>query len=143
MYLSVDLDYWTDHEGKNRSANIFFRKLFRTKKPIVIVQDHSWLVDDINKNPPKDNILYNVDYHSDILGEYELYEYKELTCGNWANFIKFKNKGHFVWVYPCTERCYTNKGGICYGRSSKLPKSPRTPFDDKSTSNWANISRRQ
>lgn len=135
MYLSVDLDYWLNSKT-TKSANVFFRKLFKLNKPMVIVQDHDKLVPDINKYPPQDKIIYNVDFHSDIVGERDLQgrrcsRKEALNCGNWVNYVNFRKEGIFYWIYPSAKTCYLRR------------ESTRVPFDNSDYSGWKKIYHRQ
>jgi hypothetical protein len=130
-YLSIDLDYWRDTPTRH-PANNFFKKVFALNVPMVLCKRHHWLVPDINKHFPEDGIVYNVDFHSDITGEDGANP--RLNCGNWADFIKRRKEGHFIWVYPNVQKCYRESWGLC--------GTDRQPFE-KSYSEWKRISRRQ
>jgi len=118
-YLSVDLDYWTNL-ATQRSSKQFFRKLMGLDVPLMVVKHHQFILNDLHINKPKDNTLINIDYHSDISSE-NYTEPKRLNCGNWADFVKWRRTGNFIWVYPDKEECYTDLAGICDGTLSKMP----------------------
>jgi len=92
-YLSIDLDYWNGL--RKRSIDAFFKHVFRLGLPIWVAPFHDQLLPHINQHDC--NCLVNVDYHSDI-SDYE--PRLRLTEGTWANFVKWKRKGTFIWRYP-------------------------------------------
>jgi hypothetical protein len=121
--LSIDLDYWSGSD--ERSLLGFFGHVFDLKLPIFVAPFHDQLLDHINQHPCTH--LYQIDFHSDISDFDEPAEdlsLDHLNEGTWANFVAWKQTGHFVWRYP-SERLMTE--GLCYYR--------RNPFDERA-SGW-------
>jgi hypothetical protein len=130
-YLSVDLDYWFLH-ATQRSSMLFFRKLLALNKPIVVVKDHQRLLRDINENWPRDNVLVNIDFHSDISSEiYDILD-KRLSCANWADFVHHRFYGHYIWVYPSYEICFERRSGMC--------DTDNLPFSGEYRNRWRRLS---
>jgi hypothetical protein len=111
MYLSVDLDYWKEHDTPT-AANVFFRRLLSLKKRMYVVRNHQQLIKHIKAFPPKDDILVNVDYHSDIIEGWNIRS-TQLTCANWVNYVPFRKRGHFIWLYPDFRSCVHDAQGLC------------------------------
>jgi len=132
-YLSIDLDFWTTHDN-GRSAGQFFNKVFALNVPILFVHEHEELLQDINKS--KSDILYNVDYHSDLCSDNELIKGEKPNDGTWANFVSWKRRGEYIWICPNIKTCYKGgKGdGICCG-DWRLD-----PFKTKKESFWKSVS---
>jgi hypothetical protein len=119
-YLSVDLDFWYTHTSQ-KSSKRFFAKLLSLDVPMVVCKHHQFLVSDVNLHQPKDDTLINVDYHSDISSENYFGVDKRLNCGNWVDFIKWRNQGNYIWLYPDYKKCFYERDGICDGTFSQLP----------------------
>lgn len=113
-YLSIDLDFWCEHFYSSHAAAWFFRKVFSLNVPIVFVIEHEELLEDINEMEGL-TTLYNVDYHSDLVDDkYALDGRRKPKDFSWANHIKNKENGKFVWIYP-DQGCYTKDYGTCHG----------------------------
>jgi len=108
-YLSIDLDYWMEQKN-SRSATCFFKKVLGLHVPVTFVIEHEELVKDINKMKNME-IMYNVDYHSDIITTNEIGT--EPEDYDWANFVKGKSKAEFCWIAPL-EDCYNYDLGTCH-----------------------------
>ena len=65
---------------------------------------HHRLLPHINKS--KADAVYNIDFHSDLSDRVPRHCVNE---GTWANFVKFRSKGKFIWFYPFRE-CYLVTG---------------------------------
>ena len=120
-YLSIDLDYWNGL--RRRSIDIFFKHVFQLGLPIWVAPFHDQLLPHINQHDC--DTLINVDYHSDI-SDYEPRRLP-LTGGTWANFVKWKKHGTFIWRYPQAE-CLSHDGGYCH-----LHKNP---FKNAACARW-------
>jgi hypothetical protein len=118
-YLSVDLDFWMNHEN-TRDAYIFFKQVFNLPVPITLVIEHEELIPDVNKLQDI-TTLYNVDYHSDIVDwKHAIKDMKEPQDYDWVNFVRGKTKAEFVWVLP-QEECYYKEEGVCHGNEDSDP----------------------
>lgn len=95
-YLTVDLDYWTKYSGTDDS-NRFFQKVFNLDCPKVVVASHELVVRYANKAECR--TIYNVDYHADIVNTHGNSPLK-FSEGTWANFIKWRRHGTFIWKHP-------------------------------------------
>lgn len=124
-YLSVDLDYWKDHNTPG-AATRFFKKIMNLKVPITVFVEHEEMLSDIHKTKKLDR-LYNVDYHSDIISQKDVYD--EPEDYDWANFVKGRTKADFIWCLPDYEVCYEKEEGTCHG---PLPD----PFKYQRKSGW-------
>jgi hypothetical protein len=111
-YLSVDLDFWCDHENAH-SATRFINKVLNLNVPTIFVIEHEELLPDINRS--KADILYNVDFHSDLCAKQELKPGEKPEDGTWANYVKWQSKGEFYWICPSLEKCYKENNGTCCG----------------------------
>jgi ribosomal protein S17E len=138
-YLSIDLDYWI--KKNKESANIFFDKIFKKQVPTVFVIEHEELLKDIDNS--NCNILYNVDFHSDICADVEIEVDEDATDGTWVNFVNWRFKGQYVWICPNITQCYNAGEGTCCADRKKDPfKSRQTgwksvSFTQKQTNiNW-------
>lgn len=116
VYVSIDMDYWCSprqsrKEGTDYIANVI--DLCPTNVKCVIM--HHQLLRHINKSGA--SAVYNIDFHSDLADRVPKHELNE---GTWANFVKFKKNGKFIWFYPFSH-CYLSQG-----RCDSL----ENPFDD-------------
>jgi hypothetical protein len=118
-YLSIDLDYWVNHGADYTDTDIhsykFFKKVCALNLPIKVVRDHELLLPHINS--AKCDLLYNVDYHSDIFGyvdeeEKQKYSSEPPNCGTWANYVEWRESAAFHWIYP-NAHCYHKCGSSC------------------------------
>jgi len=116
-YLSIDLDYWSTF-GNCRSAGQFFRKVLFLNVPILVVIEHEELVPNINKSGAQ--ILYNVDYHSDICSDEQIKASEQPEDGTWVNFISWKKTGEYHWIYP-NKKCYDLNEGLCHAEEQYDP----------------------
>jgi len=129
-YLSVDLDFWAFYENQN-SANRFFQRVMNLDIPTLFVIEHEELLDDINKSNL--DILYNVDFHSDICSIEERKTEPGPTDGTWASYVKWRRRGHYHWIYPHYQRCYLEGDGLCNGAEDL------NPFEYTSKTEWKKI----
>lgn len=125
-YLSIDLDYWHEDCFEDGLSS-FFDKVFRRRLPILLVESHENLLGAINKSEAR--VLYNVDFHSDFIGDktelgfkYQLE--KNVMDANWVNHVKWRKEGEYVWMHPRKEcfhddnyaSCSSQEGnGACWG----------------------------
>lgn len=120
-YLSIDLDYWSKHQSDKQSLR-FMKKVFNLGLPVFFVKDHEQLLPHLNAE--KYDIVYNVDYHSDIFGFRDAadretwYSKNKPECGNWSVFVDWRSTGIFHWMYPHAF-CYTHDNdwrdsGVCW-----------------------------
>jgi hypothetical protein len=123
-YLSIDLDYWNGL--RKRSIDTFFAHVFQLQLPIWIAPFHDQLLPHINQHDC--DTLINVDYHSDI-ADFPALGRRRLPCneGTWANFVKWKKKGTFIWRYS-HPICPTDWEGYCH--------NIRNPFEDARVARW-------
>lgn len=129
-YLSIDLDFWKEHCDSRSSTN-FFNKVFALNVPMLFVIEHEELLKDINKS--KTNVLYNVDYHSDLCSNNELKKNEKPTDGSWVNYVTWQKKGEYYWICPSYEMCYEEQNGTCCGTKGL------DPFKHKKESTWKSI----
>ena len=111
IYLSIDLDYWR----YINSARRFINKCLKSGKPILLVEDHNYLVGDINKS--KCTTIINIDQHSDIWDERH-FSPSYLDCSNWANFIKRQRSKIFIWWRTKERRNYNCSRNVGFLRTS-------------------------
>jgi len=123
-YLSVDLDFWSQHND-TKSATRFFRRVQGLNVPVTFFIEHDEMVQDIKKVKEL-TPLYNVDYHSDIIAHKERGDYAEDY--NWANFIPGSKKADYTWILP-NRKCYNLYEGLCHGDGID-------PFDEPEKSGW-------
>lgn len=159
IYLSIDLDYWMELDSFHIGMSNFLNKALNLGVPFKTVESHEQLLSHVNGSGA--NILYNVDHHSDIIDnnlskdneiEREIFSSSDkffrvkkqpakLVEGNWVNFVKFRKKGTFLWLYPLKE-CYRDITG---DRGSGRCDDDRNPFS-KSCMNitgWKSVRRRR
>jgi len=129
-YLSIDLDFWKEYRD-SRSSTSFFNKVFALNVPMLFVIEHEELLNDINSS--KADVLYNIDYHSDICSDNEIEVDDNPTDGTWVNYISWRNKGKYCWICPSLNECYTNQNGTCCWISDS------DPFKYKKESGWKSI----
>jgi hypothetical protein len=131
VYLSVDLDYWCEHENQ-KSATNFFKRVMDLRVPVTFVIEHEELLNDINR---MENLtrIYNVDYHSDIIAQHD----KENTPQDyeWANHVGNSIKADYTWIMPHV-RCYSENLGLCHGNEDD------NPFLKNTNSGWRSCSRK-
>lgn len=112
-YLSIDLDYFQ----QQFPAELFDRIAMLPVSKIV-VESHEELLPHINKHVDKFDVLYNVDYHSDLAS---MDKSKAGGCdfgcdeGTWGNFVKGSLSKTFVWVPP-SKGCLSTSTGYCHGK---------------------------
>ena len=120
-YLSIDLDFWNTKRTEEHSIK-FFKKVAKLNIPMLLVDDHHHLLNDINESGC--DYIYNVDYHSDLFGftgEVDKMNFLQniryyLNCGTWGIYVKWANRGTFNWIHPI-DSCYNDKNrkGACWG----------------------------
>ena len=145
-YLSVDLDYWMLYQD-SRSANKFFDKVFALDVPIICVIEHEELLKDMNKKQA--DILYNIDYHSDLCSDRELYEDDPALDGSWGNFVSWRKNAEFVWICHDKYHCYEREHGVCHCEKKYNPfkYQNQTPWkktrvsQDLKTIDWSIVTR--
>lgn len=122
-YLSIDLDYWMLHLNDTACVK-FFNRIFSLGLPIQIVQSHEELLPHINEN--KADVLYNVDYHSDLFGFNNEEEPKTWLKennpkdGTWGAYVDWRKDGHFVWIHP-QSHCMEIGKGACWHNPKENP----------------------
>lgn len=136
IYLSIDLDFWKD-EGQREYEELFFYlgNLFEKNIPIICVEYHHQMLPFVNR---KKNLkeLINIDFHSDFtdMTMKELEEDNLFNEGTWINFVNFRKRGTFTWIYP-NRSCYFDRykgiDGECRGWGRCDIK--KNPFDYRNT----------
>ena len=141
-YLSIDLDYWRNEKNDHESTKVF-KKVFSLGLPLYVVQTHEQLLSHINRS--RYDVIYNVDYHSDIFGFHSKEERTKWIKdnpkpdeGQWGVFIKWRKRGCFHWMYP-NRNCYVVNGhesvrndvGACWESRKDNPYLPATYTDWK------------
>lgn len=130
-YLTVDLDYWTDYSSTS-APNRFFRQVFGLDCPKVVITSHESVVRYANKSGCR--TIYNVDYHSDITDFYgEAAVDREFNEGTWANYIRWRRQGTFIWRHPHKHDCIVN--GHCHSRHTQ------NPFNQAEFAGWKVVKR--
>jgi len=141
-YLSVDLDYWGFGRNSRSLCTKFFNKLFSLGVPILVVQAHHHMLDDVNRS--RCRRIEHIDYHSDLVDWPNMVKKLQgfgggdrlrLNCGTWLNYVKWRDKGEIVWRYPsshCMDGANENRvgWGMCHAVMS--------PFKHP-VSGWANV----
>jgi len=108
-YLSVDLDYWA--RGAKRQCDAFFKKVYALHLPIHVACEHHHLIDTMQGNF---DTLINVDWHSDLCDTPDCgWKPNELEDGTWGNFVRWRERGTFIWRYP-TRDCLNVGIGYCH-----------------------------
>jgi hypothetical protein len=94
MYLSVDVDYW------NNGGDIekYLKFLSKLNKPIHAFIQHQDILPHIHSL--EENIITNIDYHSDLAEKFESFSFDPVDCGTWVNFVRNRQSGEYLWVYP-------------------------------------------
>jgi len=122
-YLSVDLDYWMLHQN-DTSCVKFFNKVMSLGKKIRVVQSHEELLEHVNES--KADILYNIDYHSDLFGFEDKSEIEKWFVensaedGTWGVFVNWRKSGQFCWMHPVKD-CINLGVGACWVGSNEDP----------------------
>jgi len=130
-YLTIDLDYWTNYR-ETLSPNRFFKKIFAMDCPKVVVASHESVVRYANKSGCR--TIINVDYHSDIVDQ-PLHEKVDFNEGTWANFIKWREQGTFIWRHP--HGVDSLRDGYCHSNMF------HNPFDLASHASWKTVQRKK
>lgn len=139
-HLSIDLDYWANYPVKGAypiSPGTFFKRVFALEVPIRVYMYHQEVVPQINRS--KCTRLINMDYHSDwsrgsprnhqSLGDTIPHE------GNWADWIKWRKQGEFIWLPPHPD-CVL----LGFGRCDQNRREPWPPEKVMKTSNeWKQV----
>jgi len=106
-HLTIDLDYFDTKcylmvdEGME-----FLERVFEMFSPSIFKNHHEILP---YINCTKYDRIINVDFHSDIADE----PVKDLNCGTWANFYKYKEDAVFEWRCPNRKICLEDGYGRC------------------------------
>lgn len=146
-YLSVDLDFWSEHdlEKGDNSSYAFFKRICKLGLPILVVRDHEFLLPHMDLH--KCDTLYNVDYHSDIFGFinsedrntwYE--ENPEPDCGTWSVYVQWRTGATFHWMYPYSQ-CYGNGCFHGNGKGACWKDSTDNPYLSGVLKPWGKIVR--
>jgi len=118
-FLTLDLDYffmgYSDYFCKENPYN-YMNKLINLGIPIHVFMEHNEV---LNYMDDPYDIVYNVDFHSDIVHDPCL----ELNEGTWANFYQHSHEAIFQWNYPSLIECFTKGYGICDEYPDKWLKS--------------------
>lgn len=97
-YLSIDIDYWNGArpESLYRSLDNLLREIKKRRPPegIIAVMNHQQLVRHVNDSSAR--CLLNVDQHSDLIKPQYC---RSLHCGNWVNYVKWRNEGQYIWLH--------------------------------------------
>ncbi len=114
-YLSIDLDYWSNHET-DRSMRLFVEHALNLNVPTLLVREHHWLLKHINKHPAEH--LINADHHDDIATRWDWQGFTEYCMdrpneGTWASFVDWKRGSVFEWRYPNNGKAGSCRYGIC------------------------------
>lgn len=111
-YLSIDLDYF----NKAPFDPWLLATAFSLGLPTTLCVDHHDILphlDEISRQrmsaglPPIDKVV-NLDYHSDLLSAPE-----PLHCGNWVNFVPFRDSASYLWILPRLND-YHLRWGYCH-----------------------------
>jgi hypothetical protein len=132
-FLSIDLDYWTDLPEKDMIS--FLKKIKQLDLPIKPFIEHHEMLKYINRYDF--DILYNIDYHSDIVDQPETCDL-ELNEGTWANFVKKKYERTFIWIHP-KKSCYMANNGYAGDGRCDMYENPFT----QDVSGWWNVKHRK
>jgi hypothetical protein len=128
-YITYDLDTLVSKNANKNKHMQFVHKLLTLDVDKIAVIAHHRIIPQIKDLKP--DIIYNVDFHSDICIGKNLGK-KNLNCGVWANYVEAER---FTWVHPHTNR-YQMDEGYCHIRTHYNPfKVNITPFDKISHSN--------
>ena len=104
-YLSIDSDFWMSPKKAFNALHGFYIALYKGKLkslrgawpwfnfPVVAVQNHQQMLRHANNHPA--DILINIDQHSGVAAENEI---KELNCGTWISFVKWRKQADYLWV---------------------------------------------
>jgi hypothetical protein len=106
-YLSIDIDYWQAKEGAQ--AKRFFGKLSALKVPIICVVSHEKILEHVNAHPA--DVLVNIDAHSDLCPLWTPMMSRDLSDGNWANYVSWRSKAEYRWCWP--HHWDTYESGLC------------------------------
>jgi hypothetical protein len=82
--------------------------LLTLKIPISFFVFHHEILKDINQIENLDT-LFNIDFHSDLADNNWPRESLKLNEGTWVNFVRFRKRGTFFWLYPDIS-CYKRDG---------------------------------
>jgi hypothetical protein len=120
-YLSVDLDYWGFNKNQRRACTRFFNKLLSLDVPILVVNEHHHMLDDVNSS--KCSRIEHIDFHADLSDrprKVQKITHKPfsggklyLNCGTWLNYVKWRKRGDLIWRYP-TDAAATRLGHCHY-----------------------------
>lgn len=92
-YLSIDIDFWTKDTTAMVNALMDLMNK-RGRVPIIAVMNHQQLLPHVDKSRARH--LINVDYHSDLHN----ISTKELHCGSWVAYVKWRANGKYTWIRP-------------------------------------------
>ena len=147
-YLSIDLDYW-QNEKTDRACRRFFERVFSLGLPITVVDSHERMLQDVNGS--KANVLYHVDYHSDLTGycsqlEAELEAKRKPDDGTWINHVRWRRTGEVYWFYPSgkcygTGQLYSTPMGRERGYGVCWRNAEENPFYKTTYNEWGQVHR--
>jgi hypothetical protein len=101
IYLSIDLDYWCDHDDDRHMRDVVGRAR-SLRVPTLVVSSHEMLISDIESRPCRR--LVNIDYHDDLAVPAVRHD-----CGSWVGAIAWRQDGEYEWMHPHTKQ-YTYRG---------------------------------
>jgi hypothetical protein len=115
-FVTIDLDYWTILNEYDKAHTNYLEYLIEISKVSRVVRYHHHVV--TKRLIPKDTeIIYNIDFHNDVV---DVDPTLDLNEGTWGNFIP-KAVKEFVWIYPDKTECIRRREGICIGNRA-VPK---------------------
>jgi hypothetical protein len=106
--LSIDLDYFNSFPITYMDT--CFRRVLRSKVPILLVNDHKHLAAFFRENPEYDTLI-NMDFHSDLM-PIEDSRPDNLHCGNWVSYAPYDNR-KYIWLTPNRRDVDVNRHGCC------------------------------
>ena len=92
-FLSVDIDYWVKDTDSMMTSLL---SLMNSKGdiPLIAVMNHQQLLPYVDESEARH--LVNIDYHSDLNN----ITVKELHCGSWVSYVKWRAEGKYTWIRP-------------------------------------------
>ena len=108
VYLSIDLDFWMKDYAKGDMFE-YLDSVLNRNIPVICVAYHHEMLPYVNSKKGLQELI-NVDFHSDLtdMKASELEKSKQFNEGTWINFVNFRKKGKFTWIYP-NRQCYIDR----------------------------------
>lgn len=128
-YLSIDMDYWNGRTPAYTRRSLFslLKRLKKKRVPMIACMNHQQMLNHVNDSNARR--LINLDTHSDLAQP----AVTMLNCGTWVSYVKWRQKGEFVW---CHRRSISE--GDC---SSGTRIFPNNGAINKIVSDWKKIKR--